>query len=274
MLRSRILTAIVLGPPVIAAALLGGIWAVFAIVLLFGIGIIEYRQLLSRRGFTIPGGILLPALVLFCLDRLLWGAQYQTPILMLAISTSMVWALIAVRQEPESIFLTLAFTLVGLMYLAWSGAHFIGILQFPSGTFWTITALLLVWSADIGAYAVGNLAGKHLLLPKVSPKKTWEGYLAGIVASGLAALLLVLGGQAWEGGSSIRWTVLVPLGLLVGALSPAGDLLISVVKRYVDAKDAGKILPGHGGLLDRLDSIFVSGLLTYYFLLLFVFGTQ
>ncbi len=273
MLRSRILTAAVVGPPVIVAALAGGIWSVGALVLLFGISLIEYQQLLARRGYKIPGGFLILANLLLSLDFAYFDGRYQTPLIVTGLLISLVWPLIAVRHEADQVFHTIAFTGVGLVYLAWSGAHFIGIRALQSGAFWVITALLIVWSADIGAFVGGKLLGKHLLLHQVSPKKTWEGYIAGVISALIAGVLLTFAGQQLDGGVSIQLVTIMPLALLIGLLSPTGDLLFSAVKRYAGAKDSGTILPGHGGLLDRIDSIFISGLLTYYYVSFVIFGT-
>lgn len=272
MLRDRILTAVLAGPPVIAAALAGGLWTIAGVLVLFGVAIIEYKQLLARRGYNIPSGLLLIATLLFCIDQAYFAQQLQGLLIMLFITLMMVWMLFIEQAGGERSFSTLAFSLLGLFYLSWSGAHFVAIRLLPEGAFWLIASLVTVWGADIGAYAGGSLMGKHLLLPSISPKKTWEGYLWGILGAILFATLLTLAGQTWNGGQSIQFHYTIPLSILIGLLSPAGDLMFSAVKRFVDAKDASNILPGHGGILDRIDSIFVSGLVTYYFLGVVTFG--
>ena len=110
------------------------------------------------------------------------------------------------------------------------------------------TLLLIVWAADVGAYAFGRLFGRRKLAPAVSPGKTWEGVTGGLVTAGLAAGLAA----AWVGLPASR---LVALGVATALISVLGDLTQSMFKRNVGLKDSGKLLPGHGGVLDRIDSL-------------------
>jgi phosphatidate cytidylyltransferase len=110
----------------------------------------------------------------------------------------------------------------------------------------------VVWAADIGAYFVGRLLGRHKLAPKVSPGKTWEG-----VAGGMAGSLAVgVAGAYWFGIPAI---LLAPLAVVCGLVSVIGDLTVSVFKRNAKLKDSGWLLPGHGGVLDRIDSLTAAG---------------
>ena len=121
-------------------------------------------------------------------------------------------------------------------------------------------ALLLVWGSDIGAYFVGSAAGRHPLVPRLSPKKSWEGLIGGILFAGLLGLTLVplwLHRPDWFGLS---------VGLIAGVLASVGDLGESAIKRWANAKDSGFFLPGHGGLLDRVDSLLFTLPALYYLL--------
>jgi phosphatidate cytidylyltransferase len=111
-----------------------------------------------------------------------------------------------------------------------------------------LLALATVWAADVGAYFAGRGLGRVKLAPRVSPGKTWEGAIGGLICSALtaAAGAATLGYPAWSG---------VPLGLSVGAISIVGDLTVSMFKRIAGLKDSGNLLPGHGGVLDRVDSV-------------------
>ncbi len=119
-----------------------------------------------------------------------------------------------------------------------------------TGCWWLLLAILTVYAADTGAYAAGRLLGRHRMAPSISPGKTWEGTAGGMLAAVITAV--VIGGlfslklEIWQ---------LVTIGVILGTLSPIGDLLESKVKRLADAKDSGNLFPGHGGMLDRLDSI-------------------
>lgn len=122
------------------------------------------------------------------------------------------------------------------------------ILVEPKGAELILLALVIVWSADIGAYFVGRKFGRVRLAPQVSPNKTWEGLLGGLLGATIGASL---------GGLYFGWALaeFIPLGLSVGAISILGDLTVSMFKRNAGLKDSGRLFPGHGGLLDRIDSV-------------------
>ena len=126
------------------------------------------------------------------------------------------------------------------------------------GLWWLLLAILTVYAADTAAYFVGRLFGRHPMAPNVSPGKTWEGAAGGLAGAIIAAVLLgiltPLGLQVWQAAVT---------GVILGVVSPAGDLLESKVKRWAGAKDSGNIFPGHGGMLDRLDSLLPSFIVVY-----------
>ncbi|HEV7714704.1 MAG TPA: phosphatidate cytidylyltransferase [Steroidobacteraceae bacterium] len=121
-------------------------------------------------------------------------------------------------------------------------------LDLARGAEWVLFALILVWVADIGAFFVGRRFGRTRLAPNVSPGKTWEGVLGGILASALVAVL----GSGWFNIPAQRF---VPLCLAVVAFSIVGDLTESLLKRFAGVKDSGTLFPGHGGVMDRIDSV-------------------
>ena len=127
-----------------------------------------------------------------------------------------------------------------------------------TGCWWLLLAILAVYAADTGAYAVGRVFGKHRMAPRISPGKTWEGTAGGVLFAVIAAVVLgvlfPLRLEIWH---------LVIIGVILGAVSPIGDLLESKLKRLADAKDSGNLFPGHGGMLDRLDSLLPSLIVVY-----------
>ena len=129
------------------------------------------------------------------------------------------------------------------------------------GRDWLLLALLVVFANDTGAFLVGRTLGKHRMAPNVSPGKTWEGAAGGLVWAMVAAVVL----GSLFGVSPPRWQLVV-IGATVGVLSQWGDLLESKAKRISNVKDAGTIIPGHGGVLDRLDSVVMSIPAVYYLL--------
>jgi phosphatidate cytidylyltransferase len=121
-------------------------------------------------------------------------------------------------------------------------------LDMPRGAEWLLFVLILVWVADIGAFFVGRRFGKIRLAPEVSPGKTWEGLLGGVAVSALVAIA----GAAWF---AIPAGIFVPLCLITVAFSVIGDLTESLLKRFAGMKDSGTLFPGHGGIMDRIDSV-------------------
>jgi phosphatidate cytidylyltransferase len=135
----------------------------------------------------------------------------------------------------------------------------------PDGLWWLLTALPSVWVGDSAAYFVGRAFGRHRLAPRLSPKKSWEGYLAGIVGAAAAgAGFAALWGVAAGPSASVTPERGLVLGAVLGLLTTLGDLGISMIKREVQVKDSGTLLPGHGGALDRLDSWLWAGAIGYY----------
>jgi phosphatidate cytidylyltransferase len=134
----------------------------------------------------------------------------------------------------------------------------------PDGVGRVLTFMLCVVASDVGGYAVGVLAGRHPMAPTISPKKSWEGFAGSLVAgmiTGAVTLTLMLGGQWWEGALT---------GALLVVSATLGDLVESLVKRDLGIKDMGSLLPGHGGLMDRLDSMLPTAVVSYFVLGLLV----
>jgi phosphatidate cytidylyltransferase len=154
------------------------------------------------------------------------------------------WIVFAPRRvAPWSAGLAGALALVpawlGLVRLRW---------DLSDGAQWVLFALILVWVADIGAYFIGRRFGRLRLAPEVSPGKTWEGVIGGVAASAIVAVL----GSAWF---HLPLAIFVPLCLAAVSFSIVGDLTESLLKRFAGVKDSGTLFPGHGGVMDRMDSV-------------------
>ena len=150
--------------------------------------------------------------------------------------------------------------LAGVACVALPFAALIALRLDDAGLQWTALAFLVTFATDTGAYAVGRAVGRRKLAPSISPGKTWEGAVGGLVGAAAAAAALVV----LLDGIESRLLPAVALGLGIGVVAQAGDLLESKVKRLADAKDSGRLIPGHGGLLDRLDSLLPVFPLVYY----------
>jgi len=263
-MKLRVLSAALLLPVILGLILWGG-WLfrglIAVAVLLAGL---EYVQMLHRKGYklSLP---LLWATILLWLAAVIWPdnrwLEIGLPLIMLAGGA---WQLFHCDDKDPTA--TWALTLAGGLYLGIGGAYLLRLRVLPDGLWWILTALLGVWIADSGAYFVGRKWGRHKIAPHISPGKSWEGYAAEIVTGLLGGYLL---GTLWPWVAGQPLT-LTPwrglwLGLLLAALTPLGDFFVSMIKREVGVKDSGKLIPGHGGAFDRLDSLLWAGILTWWF---------
>jgi len=269
--RERVLSAFLFGIPALAMLIAGGAWMILLVVLITGIALVEFSHLVARRGHRAFGGLMLLWLALFVADRVMPESNLLEPGMALLLLATMFWALIRYRQGVVNALTGFALTVAGSMYIGWSMVHYIGIRALPDGLFWTLSVVLSVWLADTGAYLVGRRIGRTPLMKDVSPKKTWEGFVSGIAVAVTTGALLPLLWHALGASNAITPLRGVVIGLIGSIVGTLGDLSISMVKRYVDAKDSSNLIPGHGGFLDRLDSIIVTGLLSYYYLRLVLF---
>jgi phosphatidate cytidylyltransferase len=148
------------------------------------------------------------------------------------------------------------------------GPYLISLRSLEHGRWWTLVVLPTVWIADSAAYLIGSAWGKKKLAPRTSPNKTWEGYLAGVLFGTLSSpALLFFYNQAFHAQILISPLQGALLGLAVSVFIPLGDLTESMIKRQADQKDSGTIFPGHGGVFDRLDSLFWAAPISYYLIL-------
>jgi phosphatidate cytidylyltransferase len=178
------------------------------------------------------------------------------------------------RRNRDRALVHWALTLSGATYIGWTLAHFVllrkishplglsaplNFLRLDAGAAWIVFVLAITFLSDTGAYFAGRAFGRHRMAPYISPKKSWEGSVGGIVTSTLAGVMFVwllgLPITLWSGGL---------LGAVGSIAGQAGDLAESLIKRQVDIKDSGKIIPGHGGILDRIDSLLFTAPVLYY----------
>lgn len=263
-IKTRIVTAAILLPLLVAFVLLAPRWAFVVLVCavtglalseFYGMSLPSHRQ--GEKMLAIASGVLL--LVPIALEQYplflggLMGAVFVFGCLFL-------WRFGAMERVAAE----LALLLFGFFYLTIPLGHLALLRNLPQGPRWILLVLLLVMSSDTAAYFSGTFLGRHKLYPAVSPNKSVEGALGGLLGS-LAA--------AWLAGTTfIAWlpmSQLLLLGLAAGIVGELGDLLESLLKRSFGVKDSGVIIPGHGGMLDRLDSLLFAFPLTYYFALAF-----
>jgi len=165
-----------------------------------------------------------------------------------------------VIKDPHTLFVRSVF---GIVYVGFLSAHLLLLYQLEHGNLWIIYLSAVTAGSDTGAYYVGRLFGKHKLCPQISPKKTIEGAIGGIVGGVLCSLVF-----GWLLLPAENLVLLACVAAVLVVVGIGGDLTESILKRYHGIKDSGTILAGHGGILDRADSILFAAPLLYYFLLL------
>jgi phosphatidate cytidylyltransferase len=170
-------------------------------------------------------------------------------------------------SRRERLVFSWGWTLAGILYMGWMLSHYVTLRELDHGRELVLLVLFSTFACDTVAFLVGRTWGRHLMAPAISPKKTWEGAVAGFVAAIAAALALrsLLNLGDWELPLSYVQTVV--LGCLIGLFAQIGDLLESLIKRRAGAKDSGRLMPGHGGILDRVDSLVFTGAIVYYYVI-------
>jgi phosphatidate cytidylyltransferase len=257
----RVVPAAALGPLLLWAASLEVVPAYLVLVGLCAlVASGELYRLLLRAGHK-PAWVLgAPLAVTLALDAGLSGWRLFPHLLLLATAAGLVWA--TFRHPRRDALADWALTVAPALYVGGLLAYFILLRLLPGGGYWVQVVLGCTWAADIAAYYVGSRWGRTKLAPTLSPGKSVEGALAGLAAAVLLAAALALALPP-PGRSPL---VVLGLGPLVAAAGLVGDLAESFVKRQLGAKDASALLLGHGGLLDRLDSLLAAGMVAYYYL--------
>lgn len=267
----RILTAVILIPLVLALILWGPLWLqMLAACAIAELALYEYLELTYASGTHSPRW-----LVLFC-GALLFAVAYWMPVFLLAAMGIFALTLLGVCTLRSPLDRTLddaAIGFFGLMYVAFPMALAPLLAAQENGTAQLLFLLIVVWAGDIAALYVGRLLGRRPMAPVLSPKKTWEG-AAGSMFGSIAAGLGVIscGSLLYRHGYDLLlyaqpWWYWVGMAILLNVAAQIGDLLESAIKRGAGAKDSGTILPGHGGVLDRIDALLLALPVLWYALL-------
>jgi phosphatidate cytidylyltransferase len=175
---------------------------------------------------------------------------------------SLIWLLL--RRQKDGAFTSWTWTISGILYIGWLLSYFITLRSQENGRNWVFLALLLTFTSDTAAFFVGRAIGAHHLAPRVSPSKTWEGTIAGVVGAIIVSLLFTLPTPLYL---PLNYWQAILLGLTVSVFGQLGDLVESLLKRNTGVKESGKLVPGHGGILDRMDSIIFTGVVVYYYVI-------
>ena len=285
MLIKRTITTLVLAVIGIPVILLGGPYYFVLITFFLAVAAWEYGHMFDKAGCKIPGSLLIGSVVLIAVVRELlmdpnpavaalrinFPPELAAAALTLTVFAAMTWHLIDYEKGCDHAASDFAVTTAGIVYIGWIGTYLIDLRNMPGGLWWLAIVLPTIWLTDMGAYFVGSRLGKHPLSRRISPKKSWEGYVGGALAGTLTAAGLTLLWQ-WHGlgGPAIAWWQGAALGAALSALSILGDLGESMFKRQAGVKDASNFFPGHGGVLDRIDSWIWGAALGYFFITWFL----
>ncbi len=246
------------GIPLVLAADFAGGWALGALIaVVASVAGVEFYGIMRSAGYR-PAFLLGVACVIVIAVLPLSNPSPQNAwifILLVLLALGGLWYL-APGGQTSALGGWLA-TVAGPVYVGLLLGHLSLLRTIPEGAWWVLVALVVTWAYDTGAYAAGTLIGRRPFMQHISPRKTLEGVAGGLILSSLTGLVAVpaVGLGGWQS---------VLLGLAGGLAAQTGDLFESMLKRQAGVKDAGAIVPGHGGLLDRIDGLLFVGALTYY----------
>jgi phosphatidate cytidylyltransferase len=288
-LQLRLLTAAVLIPTILYVIFQGGLWVLATVVVVTVLGLNEFYQLIEAKGahplrtFGTVAGASLPVVAYV-------GSEYHTTILMSAVLLGLMVAQLGKARISESL-ASISGTFFGIFYVGWLLSHAIVLRDFYGavqgqwgevapvgilpeiGIFYLIFTLAIVIAGDAGAYFTGRAYGRHKLAPKISPGKTVEGALGAVVAGVGVGLACKAGFEILIPGvtAPIGWVLCGVLAGILAVVGIVGDLVESLLKRDAEVKDTGILLPGTGGILDRVDSSLLAIPVMYYLMLAYTF---
>lgn len=270
----RIGSAVLFLPALFFIVRAGGLFFFGLVALQIGFGLWEFYGLMSAQGLRPYRWLGLAAG--FAVAWFVYAGLPTHANLFLSAFLLGVMSLELLRPRDQGV-APMSVTLFGVLYVGWLSAHLLLLRELPramgmpyaSGAAFVFLVFLTTWACDTAAYAVGSTIGRRRLLPTVSPKKSVEGSIGGLIAAVLATWLA----RVWFAPFLPAWHVL-PLGLAIGVFAQVGDLAESLLKRTSRVKDSAMIIPGHGGVLDRFDSLYFTAPLVYYYLKLVLYGAR
>jgi phosphatidate cytidylyltransferase len=252
---SRIVVVAVLLPAVLGLVYLGGWWLWVLAVVAGLIALHElYRMTRALRPLVLAG---FTGLTLALLGAELGGLAWMTGGFLTTIAVAFV--LKGISETRQSMTVAIATTVLGVAWIGFGLGHALLIRAIPEhGRLAIFTVMLAVFAADAAAYLTGIAVGRHRMTPVLSPGKTWEGFVGGTIVAVLVPFFALYHQHFITVGESIA------LGVVIAISAPLGDLFESALKRDMGVKDSGRLLAGHGGMLDRLDALLFASLASYY----------
>jgi len=272
-LALRVASGILFVPLLIVLVRYGGLAFTGFVAVQVALGLREFYAMMRARGVDVHSvfGLLASLGILWTAYRP-WGL----PAGLLAAAAVMTLLLLGLRRpERADPVASAAVSALGVLYVGWLSAHLVLLRELPwaagtayaDGARYVLYAFLVTWSCDTAAFAIGSLIGRHRPWKAISPRKSLEGAIAGFVFAVAASLVA----RAWFAPFLSLRDALV-LGVLIGVFGQLGDFVESLLKRQSRAGDSSDLIPGHGGVLDRFDSLYFAAPIVYHYLRLVVFG--
>ncbi len=267
MLKKRVITAL-WGIPLVVAAVWFGTPLPWFVILAAVMGMLAIFEFYRITGVfkSIPLAVFGMVWTLLFIIRPYYPDQLQLHILLVsAVTLSLI--MLVFLPKKEGLFSSWAWMLGGMLYVGWLLSYLValrlgpGTAAFPdAGRDFVLLALFATFGSDTAAYFIGKAVGKHKLAPQISPGKTWEGAIAGVIGGIIISLLFTFN-SPWQ--LPLNWWQAILLGIAISVFGQLGDLAESLLKRNCEVKDSGGLMPGHGGILDRMDSVLFAGVVVY-----------
>lgn len=262
MLASRIKVAIIIIPIAVLFVVAGGIFYLGLVTVMLAVAAWEYSQLFRKGGYRPAQWVLIPGVMIISITRYFWGFENSHAVLAGLMLVTMATYVFRQNSGSRTSATDFAITTGGLMYIGWLGSYLVSLRYIEDGMWWLLLTIPSISLGDTGAYFLGWRLGRHKLAPNVSPNKTVEGYIGGVLTTILGGVLLAF---LW----GFRTPVIqiehgLVLGTILGILAPLGDLGESMLKRQFEVKDTGTIFGGHGGMMDRMDTWIWGAVISFY----------
>ncbi len=263
MLKKRVITALWGIPLLIVIIWFGGELGFTILVAIVGLlAALEFYKMVAAAKVPPLTYFGLIWTLLFILSPY-FNYDFLTPLLLTsAVILPLIWLLL--RSQKEMAFASWAWTVAGILYVGWLLSYLVALRDLETGRDWVFLALFTTFGSDTAAFFVGRALGKRPLALHISPGKTWEGAIGGVLGAIIVSLVLVI-----PLNLPLSYGQVILLGLIVSIFGQLGDLIESLLKRNMGVKESGKLIPGHGGILDRMDSLVLAGVVVYYYVLLF-----
>lgn len=267
MFWTRFKAAVIFVPLMLIIIYIGGITFDLFILLILGVAAWESWRICKLLGYQVSFAVILGGVLLLAIHRIIFDLKFSDWIISSLVMLVAIYSLIQYESNDQHSASKFFIHIGIILYLGWVGSYFFtlrGIDNGIIGRWYMLTVIPVTWLIDMGAYTFGKPWGKHKMFPKLSPNKSWEGFIGGILFGILSGILLSLLWKKWLPTFTI-WQGAM-LGFVLAVLTPIGDLFISLLKRTVKVKDTSNLIPGHGGILDRIDTWIWGCLIGYYLL--------